>query len=311
MPTLNAGPRPRQSWPLDHPVLTTVGTVTVLVILIAALFGGNGSSSGSSSTTTQTVTHTVTHAVRRANRRLRTVVRHAPARTVTVTATARSTVTRTVSAAAGAPAPTASVEGPGSSSHAGDAQFCSTHACIPSFPNGNGYVVRCADGEWSHSGVCLAPARIMAARHDLPGLRARRPEASPCTRTYSRRSVGAQVTSRPVRDLRPGVWHWQSPHPEWDEEQWWPQLVSSYGIELGDEFVLFDPLCVPDDLRARATGVVLTAPYHERDARLLRLPVHAPPADPGATGLRSSAPTPTVCAAWRARTSPGCVRGKA
>ena len=53
----------------------------------------------------------------------------------------------------------------------------------------------------------------------------------------------------PVRELRPGVWHWQSPHPDWDEEQWWPALVSSYAIELGDDFVLFDPLAVPDELR--------------------------------------------------------------
>jgi hypothetical protein len=43
-------------------------------------------------------------------------------------------------------------EGPGSSTHAGDAQFCSSHSCIPNFPNGNGYVVQCVDGEWSHSG---------------------------------------------------------------------------------------------------------------------------------------------------------------
>lgn len=44
------------------------------------------------------------------------------------------------------------VEGPGSSSHATDVEFCTTHACIPNFPNGNGYIVQCADGEWSHSG---------------------------------------------------------------------------------------------------------------------------------------------------------------
>jgi hypothetical protein len=55
--------------------------------------------------------------------------------------------------------------------------------------------------------------------------------------------------------------------------------VSSYAIELGDDVVLFDPLGVPDDLRTRATAVVLTAPYHERDARALGLPVHTPPAD--------------------------------
>jgi hypothetical protein len=55
--------------------------------------------------------------------------------------------------------------------------------------------------------------------------------------------------------------------------------VSSYGIEVGDEFLLFDPLSVPAQLRGRATAVVLTAPYHERDARRLGLPVHTPPAD--------------------------------
>jgi len=82
-----------------------------------------------------------------------------------------------------------------------------------------------------------------------------------------------------MRELRPGVWHWQSPHPDWDEEQWWPERVSSYGVALGDDFVLFDPLAVPDELRARATAVCLTAPWHERDARRLGLPVHTPPAD--------------------------------
>jgi hypothetical protein len=82
-----------------------------------------------------------------------------------------------------------------------------------------------------------------------------------------------------MQELRPGVWHWQSPHPDWNEEQWWPQLVSSYAIELGDEFVLTDPLAVPDELRERATAVLLTAPYHERDARTLGLPIYTPPAD--------------------------------
>jgi hypothetical protein len=55
--------------------------------------------------------------------------------------------------------------------------------------------------------------------------------------------------------------------------------AQSYGIEVGDGFLLFDPLCVPDHLRERATAVVLTAPYHERDARWLGLPMHTPPAD--------------------------------
>jgi hypothetical protein len=82
-----------------------------------------------------------------------------------------------------------------------------------------------------------------------------------------------------MRELQSGVWHWQAPHPAWSSEQWWPENVSSYAIEVGDEFLLFDPLSVPDELRERATAVVLTAPYHERDARSLGLPVHTPPAD--------------------------------
>lgn len=44
------------------------------------------------------------------------------------------------------------VEGAGSLSHSGDAQFCSTHQCIANFSNGSGAVVECKDGEWSHSG---------------------------------------------------------------------------------------------------------------------------------------------------------------
>ncbi|HZT84496.1 MAG TPA: hypothetical protein VE984_03640 [Gaiellaceae bacterium] len=82
-----------------------------------------------------------------------------------------------------------------------------------------------------------------------------------------------------MREPRPGLWHWQAPHPDWTYECWWPELVSSYAVELGDELVLFDPLAVPDELRERATAAVLTAPYHERDARELGLPLHAPPAD--------------------------------
>ena len=48
--------------------------------------------------------------------------------------------------------PQSGIEGPGSFSHATDAQFCSTHTCIQNFPNGSGSIVQCADGEWSHSG---------------------------------------------------------------------------------------------------------------------------------------------------------------
>jgi hypothetical protein len=82
-----------------------------------------------------------------------------------------------------------------------------------------------------------------------------------------------------TREVRPGVRNWQTRHPDWGEEEWWPPEVSSYAIEVGDDLLLFDPLGVPDELRGRATAVLLTAPYHERDARTLGLPVHTPPAD--------------------------------
>ena len=64
-------------------------------------------------------------------------------------------------------------------------------------------------------------------------------------------------------------------------------MVSSYAIDDGKRLLLFDPLAVPSELEERATDrdpvVVLTAPWHERDAQSLveRLgaPVYAPPPD--------------------------------
>ena len=65
---------------------------------------------------------------------------------------AASSPTTSTSSSTSTSTPEPSVEGPGSFSHATDAQFCSTHTCIENFPNGSGYIVQCADGEWSHSG---------------------------------------------------------------------------------------------------------------------------------------------------------------
>jgi hypothetical protein len=90
-----------------------------------------------------------------------------------------------------------------------------------------------------------------------------------------------------VRELRTGLWHWQSPHPEWTADEPWPQEVSSYAIDDGARLLLFDPLAVPDELRALAAErdpvIVLTAPWHERDTQALvgelGARVLAPPAD--------------------------------
>ncbi len=90
-----------------------------------------------------------------------------------------------------------------------------------------------------------------------------------------------------MRELKTGLWHWQSPHPEWTPEQYWQQEVSSYASDDGSRLLLFDPLAVPDELLElaadRKPAIVLTAPWHERDAQRLveRLgaPVFAPPPD--------------------------------
>jgi glyoxylase-like metal-dependent hydrolase (beta-lactamase superfamily II) len=76
-----------------------------------------------------------------------------------------------------------------------------------------------------------------------------------------------------VRELRPGLWHWESEHPEWTEDEPWHKVVSSYAIDDAERLLLFDPLAVPSEIEERATGresaVVLTAPWHERDAQSL------------------------------------------
>jgi len=66
-------------------------------------------------------------------------------------------------------------------------------------------------------------------------------------------------------------------------------MVSSYAIEDGERLLLFDPLAPPseiDELAAgRETAIVLTCPFHRRDAQTLakRLGavLHVPPPDEG------------------------------
>jgi hypothetical protein len=90
-----------------------------------------------------------------------------------------------------------------------------------------------------------------------------------------------------VRELQAGLWHWQAPHPEWTPDQWWPEVVSSYAFDDGARLLLFDPLAVPEEIIEvagdREPAVVLTAPWHERDAQSLAerfgAPVFTPPPD--------------------------------
>jgi glyoxylase-like metal-dependent hydrolase (beta-lactamase superfamily II) len=90
-----------------------------------------------------------------------------------------------------------------------------------------------------------------------------------------------------VREVRSGVWHWEARHPEWNERQWWGPEVSSYAIDDGARLVLFDPLTPPAELEKlaeeRDTAIVLTCPWHRRDAEALAkrygAPLYVPPPD--------------------------------
>jgi hypothetical protein len=100
-----------------------------------------------------------------------------------------------------------------------------------------------------------------------------------------------------VRELQAGLWHWQAPHPEWTPDQWWPQMVSSCALDDGARLLLFDPLAVPEEILGVAADrepvVVLTAPWHKRDAQSLAerfgAPVFTPPPDTADDLLRKLA----------------------
>jgi glyoxylase-like metal-dependent hydrolase (beta-lactamase superfamily II) len=87
-----------------------------------------------------------------------------------------------------------------------------------------------------------------------------------------------------MRELAPGLWHWTAPHPGWEPSEPWGQNVSSYATDDGERLLLFDPLGVPSEIEElaadRDAAIVLTAPWHERDAQSLverlGLPVYTP-----------------------------------
>jgi glyoxylase-like metal-dependent hydrolase (beta-lactamase superfamily II) len=87
-----------------------------------------------------------------------------------------------------------------------------------------------------------------------------------------------------VDALGPSLWHWKAPHPDWRPSEPWDENVSSYAADDGERLLLFDPIAPPLDIEKlvgeRDTAVVLTAPWHERDARSLverlGVPVYTP-----------------------------------
>ncbi len=105
-----------------------------------------------------------------------------------------------------------------------------------------------------------------------------------------------------MQELRTGLWWWEAVHPEWTAEDdaagrdWGPE-VSSYAVDDGERLLLIDPTVPPEPVAClaadRETVIVLTNPWHERDARSLseslRAPVFAPPPDDGGRGIRMPA----------------------
>jgi len=87
-----------------------------------------------------------------------------------------------------------------------------------------------------------------------------------------------------MRELRPGLWHWQALHPEWEAGEPWGPEVSSYAIDDGKRLLFFDPIAPPSELEQlaadREAAIVLTCPWHERDSRglveRLGVPVYTP-----------------------------------
>jgi hypothetical protein len=82
-----------------------------------------------------------------------------------------------------------------------------------------------------------------------------------------------------VEEIRPGLWTWAAPHPEWHEQP----LVRSYAAERGGGLlVLIDPISPPAELiQDRDLCVALTGPWHARSAPELGVPDAEVDARPG------------------------------
>ena len=77
-----------------------------------------------------------------------------------------------------------------------------------------------------------------------------------------------------MQELRPGLWTWTAPHPDWKESdggpEGWDRLVRSYALDAGGCIVLIDPLSPPSLIEglieAQDVAVLLTVYWHARSA---------------------------------------------
>ena len=90
-----------------------------------------------------------------------------------------------------------------------------------------------------------------------------------------------------VEELRPRLWWWTAPHPDWTEQDagpdGWEEEVSCYALVEEDELVLIDPLVPTDDDEERfwraldadveqhgPPRILLTVSWHARSAQAIR-----------------------------------------
>ncbi|MFL5918229.1 MAG: hypothetical protein ACJ74X_05830 [Gaiellaceae bacterium] len=77
-----------------------------------------------------------------------------------------------------------------------------------------------------------------------------------------------------MQELAGGLWTWTGRHPEWTGNPHWGPEVRSYALQTDEGVILFDPISVPDELmRDTKVQVVLTAEWHDRDAKQLGAPI--------------------------------------
>jgi glyoxylase-like metal-dependent hydrolase (beta-lactamase superfamily II) len=77
-----------------------------------------------------------------------------------------------------------------------------------------------------------------------------------------------------VQEVRPSLWSWTAPHPDWTEDKGgpdgWDRIVRSYAHDAGNCVVLIDPISPPSLLEglieAQDVVVLLTVHWHTRSA---------------------------------------------
>lgn len=85
-----------------------------------------------------------------------------------------------------------------------------------------------------------------------------------------------------LREIRPGLRYWTAAHPEWNGANDWPEEVACVYYEAADALALIDPLLPRGDEESflavldreverldQPVALLLTAPWHQRDAALL------------------------------------------